>query len=727
MIEAGAEPPAAGPPAGSELVPGWLVRLAAVGWRLLVATALGLVLIYICVVLSTVTASILVAAIVAATFAPYVLALRNRGWSRIKAAAAVFLVAAAVIIATLVLIAVAFLPYVQEVLASLSAGIAAVKAELAAVSVPEGVGLVLERVAKHIEAAVGASLGGIAGDVGTVATVGILGTFLTFFFMMDGDKAWVWALSSANTWRRDEITSSGHVALERVGGYLRGTAVIAAIYALAEGLFLVLLGVPLAGPLAVIVFFGRFIPYVGSLLTSVLVLSVTLATQGSTDALILLILISILSFITGKFLTPVIYHRTVDIHPALALIALPAGYALGGIIGLFIAIPVVAFVLATSRAIISILGIAPEPRSPGADQIVPVWLDRLGQLSWRSLVVLALLAVVIQAAVQVPIVVLPVTLGVVLAATLAPLSKSLERRGWSRGRAALAATLGATFAVTAIIVLTAASLASGMEGIVSQADAGATTAETSTTGQAGALVQFVHAYGAGTLKAVADAISSLGGIAIVILLSILLTFYAMRDGPEAWARFLKRFEPGRRSYIGAAGGRAFSVLGGYMLGTSAISLFGAVSQFAIMTILGLPFALPLAVLAFFGGFIPYIGSLITTGLAFLVAVATGSDTDVLIMGIYTIVFNIIQGNFVAPIVYSRVVSLHPAVVLVAIPAGNEVAGIIGMFLVVPFLGVVATTWRTVLRVLDTEDVPPLETPPPELAIPETSLASAATD
>ena len=76
----------------------------------------------------------------------------------------------------------------------------------------------------------------------------ILATFLTFFFMMDGDKAWVWALSSANTWRRDEITTSGHVALERVGGYLRGTAVIAAVDGVAEGLFLVLLGVPLAAP-----------------------------------------------------------------------------------------------------------------------------------------------------------------------------------------------------------------------------------------------------------------------------------------------------------------------------------------------------------------------------------------------------------------------------------------------------------------------------------------------
>ena len=116
-----------------------------------------------------------------------------------------------------------------------------------------------------------------------------------------------------------------------------------------------------------------------------------------------------------------------------------------------------------------------------------------------------------------------------------------------------------------------------------------------------------------------------------------------------------------------------------------------------MTILGIPFALPLAVLSFFGGFIPYIGSFITTGLAFLVTVATGSTQDIVIMGIFTIVFNIVQGNFVAPIVYSRVVSLHPAVVLVAIPAGSEIAGVVGMFLVVPFLGVVAAVWRTVLR------------------------------
>jgi predicted PurR-regulated permease PerM len=120
-----------------------------------------------------------------------------------------------------------------------------------------------------------------------------------------------------------------------------------------------------------------------------------------------------------------------------------------------------------------------------------------------------------------------------------------------------------------------------------------------------------------------------------------------------------------------------------------------------MTILGVPLAWPLAVLSFLGGFIPYIGSLLTTGLAFLVTVALGTTQDIVIMAAFTLVFNIVQGNIVAPLVYGRAVSIHPAVVLLAIPAGGAIAGIAGMFLAVPVIGVVAATWRTALRVFGT--------------------------
>ncbi len=77
----------------------------------------------------------------------------------------------------------------------------------------------------------------------------------------------------------------------------------------------------------------------------------------------------------------------------------------------------------------------------------------------------------------------------------------------------------------------------------------------------------------------------------------------------------------------------------------------------------------------------------------------GDPIDVLIMGIWTIVFNLVAGNIVSPLVYGRTVHIHPAIVLVAIPAGSAIAGPIGMFVVVPAIGIVAATWRTVVSLM----------------------------
>jgi len=153
---------AAGPPASDQLVPGWLRRLAAIGWRLLAAIALVLVLLYIAVELATVTTSILIAAIVAATFAPYVLELRHRGWSRIKAAAAVFLGAAFVILGTLIVLGLAFLPYVGQVVTAMGDGLTALEAKLADLSVPPGVGLAVDVVVRGVHGWLATAASGIA-------------------------------------------------------------------------------------------------------------------------------------------------------------------------------------------------------------------------------------------------------------------------------------------------------------------------------------------------------------------------------------------------------------------------------------------------------------------------------------------------------------------------------------------------------------------------------------
>jgi predicted PurR-regulated permease PerM len=87
-------------------------------------------------------------------------------------------------------------------------------------------------------------------------------------------------------------------------------------------------------------------------------------------------------------------------------------------------------------------------------------------------------------------------------------------------------------------------------------------------------------------------------------------------------------------------------------------------------------------------------------MALLVGLAFGSTADIVILLVYTVVFNIIQGNVVTPLVYRNSVHLHAAVILLAIPAGGAIAGTAGMFLAVPILGLWAVSWRPILHLLE---------------------------
>ncbi len=81
--------------------------------------------------------------------------------------------------------------------------------------------------------------------------------------------------------------------------------------------------------------------------------------------------------------------------------------------------------------------------------------------------------------------------------------------------------------------------------------------------------------------------------------------------------------------------------------------------------------------------------------------------------------NVVQGSVIAPLVYGRAVSLHPAMVLIVIPAGGELAGILGMFLAVPLVGILGAVWRNILAAIG--EVPPVV---PEATEPSTALPTA---
>ena len=258
--------------------------------------------------------------------------------------------------------------------------------------------------------------------------------------------------------------------------------------------------------------------------------------------------------------------------------------------------------------------------------------------------------------------------------------------------------------ILVVLAITVLSLVNQAADLHTAAISGAATASADTGGQLGLLTQAVSG-GGDVVRSVITGAQVAAQVGVIVILSVLIAFYFLADGGKLWAKALGRVRPDVAPEVDAAGSRAFNVLGGYMIGTGAISFVGAASQLVIMLVLGIPLALPVFVLSFFLCFIPYIGGFVSTGIALLITIAVGSPLDVGVMIVWTLVFNIVTGNIVTPLVYGRMVHLHPAVVLVAIPGGAAIAGMLGMFMVVPAMAVVASTWRTVLSVIGTHRKP----------------------
>ena len=231
----------------------------------------------------------------------------------------------------------------------------------------------------------GGFTGQIVDNAAGAVTVGILGAFLVFFFLRDGDRAWVWIFQAASDQKRERITAAGDDALWRVGGYLRGTTILSAVIGVTDYVFMVVLGVPLALPLAMLAFFSGYIPYFGGFVATGIILIVTYAALGAGPVIALLVLIGIRNAILGYGVRPAVYGKSVHIHPAMVLVVLPAGYELAGVIGLFAAVPVAAIMFAVAGATIAILDPGPRPELPA---LVPSWLDRVAAWSWRILVAL---------------------------------------------------------------------------------------------------------------------------------------------------------------------------------------------------------------------------------------------------------------------------------------------------------------------------------------------------
>lgn len=163
-----------------------------------------------------------------------------------------------------------------------------------------------------------------------------------FFFLKDGPRIWEFLLRPFTGTSYERARRIGDKTVDVFGGYVRGTSIVAAVDAVGIGIGLAILQIPLAVPLAVIVFLTAFIPLVGATAAGILAALVALVTHGPLAALIVVGIVVLVNQLEGNFLQPVVMARSLKLHALVILLALTAGTILGGIVGAVLSVPLAA-------------------------------------------------------------------------------------------------------------------------------------------------------------------------------------------------------------------------------------------------------------------------------------------------------------------------------------------------------------------------------------------------
>ena len=342
-----------------DVVPRILRVSAALGWRLLVVVAalyvIGTVVSYVAAVVVPVAIALLLAALLA----PAVHWMQARRVPRGVATALVLVGGLVVLGGVLTFVVVTFVRGVPELGSQLTASINDIADWLR--TGPLGLSDTQFRtVQTQILDTLSANQASItAGALTTAATVGetvtelLLVVFTLIFFLHDGMGIWQFLLGVVPSRVRTRVDVAGRRGLAALVSYVRATAVVATVDAVAIGIALTVLGIPLAVPLAALVFLCAFIPIIGAVVAGGVAVLIALVAQGLVSALIVLGVVIAVMQLESHVLQPVLLGRAVKLHPLAVVLSIATGLLVGGIAGALLAVPLLAVLNSGIRSLLS--------------------------------------------------------------------------------------------------------------------------------------------------------------------------------------------------------------------------------------------------------------------------------------------------------------------------------------------------------------------------------------
>jgi predicted PurR-regulated permease PerM len=195
---------------------------------------------------------------------------------------------------------------------------------------------------------------------------------------------------------------------------------------------------------------------------------------------------------------------------------------------------------------------------------------------------------------------------------------------------------------------------------------------------------------AGALQSVTVGIFAALFQAITVLV---MTFFFLLDGRRMLDFLFRQLRGDRERRAREIAGNVYRAVSGYVAGAGILALIAGITTYGMMTVLGIPFAIPLSVLMAFLVLIPLVGA--TVGGIIIAGVAATHDfpTPVIIWTIFFILYQQLENNVMQPFVYRRTVALHPLLVIIAVLVGASQLGVLGALLAIP----VAASIQVVVR------------------------------
>jgi putative heme transporter len=342
-----------------DAVPPLIRKAAAWAWRLLAIIALAVALLWVVRRLEVIVVPVALALMVSALMIPAVDFLDRRGAPRGGAVALVLLTGMAIVGGVLAFVISQFVTGVPGLVDQVTQSIDSTRAwliegplHLSKDQINNAGNSAIEAIRNNQEKVTSGALS-TAATVTEIVTGALLTLFTVIFFLHGGRNIWQFVTKIFPENVRDRVRHAGGAGFHSLIGYVRATFLVALVDAIGIGTGLAIMAVPLALPLASLVFLGAFIPLIGAVVAGFLAVVVALLAKGFVYALITLALIIAVQQLEGHVLQPLVMGRAVSVHPLAVVLAIAAGSVLAGIVGALLAVPIVAFLNSAIRVLIA--------------------------------------------------------------------------------------------------------------------------------------------------------------------------------------------------------------------------------------------------------------------------------------------------------------------------------------------------------------------------------------